>query len=172
MQQEEVLAPLDEDERQALRRRLVGNRGGSGAFATSRPGGKASLAGYGSARDGGELPPTGFMSPVKQRIQAQTARREQEVRTARDNEKKARERARRAAFNAAKQREQQQREYDAQQEEARQTLATRRQFQQERARVAADLASKVNVPAFGTKLARAMPPPPTEKALLRKKRQV
>ena len=177
-QQEEVLAPLDEEERQALRRRLA-NRGGSGTYATSRPGVKTTSAygpmgyGIGSARHGPEASPSGFMSPSRQRRQVQTARREQEVRTAREQQRASRERARRAALHAAQLQQAHEEEEERQRQKAREELAARRQQQQERAAlVAAQSARRVApVPTFGNNIRRAMPPPPTEKALLKKKRQ-
>lgn len=58
-QQEEVLAPLDHEEREALERRLL--RGGAGRFATARPGAmKYGLHGVHSSRQHAGIPaPTG-----------------------------------------------------------------------------------------------------------------
>ena len=49
MQQEEVLAPLDEEEREALEARV---RARSGRFATARPGGYGGYGGYGGVGSG------------------------------------------------------------------------------------------------------------------------
>ena len=163
-QQEEVLAPLDEDERSAVHRRLAAR--GGGPYATSRGFGGGG-GGYGTGRPA----PSGSLSPAKQRAAAQTARREQEIRTAREREVQARKRARHMAAVTARLQAEREAAEDARREEARQALAQRRAMQEERQRLAAEAASRNNIPTFGSTIQRAMPPPLTEKQILRKKRQ-
>jgi hypothetical protein len=170
MQQEEVLAPLDDDEREALHRRLA-NRG-VGSYATARAG-KGYVVGYTtgfSAR--GDPSSSGYLSPTRQRMQAQTARREQEIRTAREREYQARERARKAALHTARLQAAREAAEAERREEARQALAARRQYQQERNRVAKESARRANIPSLGGSIQKAMPPPPTEKQVAKKKRQM
>ena len=179
MQQEEVLAPLDDDERDALKARLAKRaamRNGTGAYATARPG--SYVVGYttgysarGSVTRGHPTTSPGYLSPARERLMAQTARREAEVRTARDRESRARDRARRAAQHAAALTAARQAAEDERREQARQALAAQREWQLERGRLAKESARKAGVPSLGTTIARAMPIPLTEKQKLRKIRQ-
>ena len=166
-QQEEVLAPLDEEEREALVRRMQ-RRNGGGAYATARLGSAGrdramTPMGYPAASN------AGHMSPSRQRLDAITARREDELRTLRERAKTSRDRARRAAQHTARLQAAREAAEEARREEARRAAIARQLAQQERERLAAQSARKA-VPAIGN-IRRAMPPPPTEKALLRKKRQ-
>jgi flagellar biosynthesis GTPase FlhF len=168
MQQEEVLAPLDEDERSAVRQRFAAR--GTGAYATSRGGGGGAFGSSSSCYSGRDAP-SGSLSPAKQRLAAATARREAEVRTAREREGQVRQRARMMAALTARRTAEREAAEAARREEARKAFAEKMREQEERKRQVADQQRQMAIPGFGSTIARAMPPPLTEKQILRKKRQ-
>ena len=103
------------------------------------------------------------MSPGKaQRLAAQTARREAENRTRRENERAIKERARKAAMRAGQRRTEEEAREKERRKAAREALWAQQEFAEQRDRVAHDLAAKVAIPSLG-----ALSMPPTEKQIRR-----
>jgi hypothetical protein len=190
-QQEEVLAPIDQEERTALVKRFAA-RGGGGRFATARPGSgiqHASFAeqqgtGRGLAGDKARGYATqpyhkghagysargnlGYLSPQRQRVQALTERKQEEARQRLAFEREQRERSRIAAQRAAAlvlARETEERE---RREEARRKLAREQQLANERAYHAVQSARKAGLTPL--KIGQAMKPPLSEKKKKARKR--
>ena len=129
---------LDDEERDAIRRRFA-NRG-TGAYATARGGAFAASGRDAFAADHGGL-------SMRERIAVQSARLKEEQTTARNREKAARERARRMAQLAAQHTAEENARREAQREEARRNIASRRAQLEDEARHAREAEMRARVAA-------------------------
>lgn len=195
MQQEEVLAPLDAEERHAQLWRRANQ--GAGRFATARPGASSSYVtgthnagndGFGETQTGG-MPaasgraygkgcagysarggpmPSGSLSPTRLRVQAMTARKAQEDNDRRQWEAHQKERARKAAQRAGAIAAARAAAEEERREAARREIEMRARQAEERAFLATQSARVKGLPPVN--LAKAMRPPPTGRQRAYKKR--
>jgi hypothetical protein len=193
-QQEEVLAPLDDNERAAQQWRQHGQHG-AGRFATARPGSTAAKCappsydaaaaldgelaaptggptgtsrGYRKGCAGYSARPSGLHSPTRQRAQALTARCDEEHAARLEWERQQKERARRAAQRAALLATEREKAEEERRQEARREAEQRLAVTAERERVATQSARVRGLPPMN--VAKAMKPVPTMRARAAKKR--
>jgi hypothetical protein len=169
VQQDEANGPLDDAEREVIEQRRRARIAGTSATARANyHGGGAPL----QSAHGHHYSARSIVRPASPtkaaRVAAQTARREEEQRTRRENERAQRERARKAALRAAqRRREEEQREREARVEERRARQAAQ-EYAGQRERMAEESRLRAGVPALN---ALKIAPQQTEKQIRRQKRR-
>ena len=158
-QQQEEGGVMDEEEQKAFAERRRARIAGSSATARASV---MPMSAHGRDYSARVQRP---LSPMKAaKFHAQTARREEELRTRRENERAQRERARKAAQRAAARRDAEAAKERERREALRDARRQESEYNEEREKIAAEHAARHSVPALGFTVA-----PPTEKQIRRRK---